>query len=68
MHPARMPSDIAEFFINFLTDEKDLVFDPFAGSNTTGAEAERLGRKWIGVERDLKYIRGSKGRFPGQFK
>ena len=68
MHPARMPTDIAEFFINFLTDEKDLVFDPFAGSNTTGAEAERLGRKWIGVERDLKYIRGSKGRFPGQFK
>jgi DNA modification methylase len=35
-----MPTEIAEFFIRFLTDPGDLVFDPFAGSNTTGAVAE----------------------------
>jgi len=36
-HPARMPTELVEFFIRFLTDPKDLVLDPFAGSNTTGA-------------------------------
>ena len=33
-----------------VTKEGDLVMDPFAGSNTTGAVAQRLKRKWIGVE------------------
>ena len=63
LHPARMPAALAEFFIKFLTDEKGLVLDPFAGSNTTGAAAEILGRKWISIEVDPNYIEGSKGRF-----
>jgi DNA modification methylase len=62
-HPARMPTDIVEFFINFLTDPDDLVLDPFSGSNTTGAVAESLGRSWISVEQELEYILGSRGRF-----
>jgi len=62
-HPARMPIDIPEFFIKFLTDPGDLVFDPFGGSNTTGEAAEKLERKWIAVERNENYIEGSKGRF-----
>lgn len=62
-HPARMPMDLAEFFIRFLTDDDDIVFDPFAGSNTTGAAAERLGRRWLAVEAELEYIRGALGRF-----
>lgn len=62
-HPARMQSGLAEFFIKFLTRPGDLVFDPFAGSNTTGAIAEALGRKWISVEANRDYIRGSRGRF-----
>jgi len=65
-HPARMPLEVAEFFIKFLTDEEDLVLDPFAGSNTTGAAAERLGRRWIAIEPQLDYIEGSKGRFPSE--
>lgn len=65
VHPARMPRELAEFFVSFLTDEQDLVFDPFAGSNTTGAVAESLGRRWRAVEPDRSYIRGSIGRFPG---
>ena len=65
VHPARMPRDVAAFFISFLTDEEDLVFDPFAGSNTTGAVAEALGRQWRAVEPDPAYIKGSIGRFPG---
>lgn len=67
-HPARMPAGLIEFFVNFLTEPGDLVFDPFAGSNSTGAVAESLGRRWLSVEPDADYIRGSKGRFPGLIK
>jgi len=62
-HPARMPPDIAEFFIRFLTREGDLVLDPFAGSNVTGAVSERLGRRWLSIEPNRTYVRGSAGRF-----
>ena len=62
-HPARMPVDIASFFISFLTDKHDVVFDPFAGSNTTGQVSEELDRKWISVEAEQDYIAGSVGRF-----
>ena len=63
-HPARMPSHLPEFFIKFLTTPDDLVLDPFAGSNTTGAAAENLGRRWLAIEPQDDYIRGSRGRFP----
>lgn len=62
-HPARMPKGLAEFFIRFLTKEEDLVLDPFAGSNTTGAVAESLKRVWIGVEAKQEYALASQGRF-----
>jgi site-specific DNA-methyltransferase (cytosine-N4-specific) len=64
-HPARMAPELADWFIRFLTDEGDLVFDPFAGSNTTGAVAENLGRQWLSLELEEEYIEGSKGRFLG---
>lgn len=63
LHPARMPKEIPEFFIKMLTDENDIVFDPFGGSNTTGAVAESLKRNWISTELNKEYIDGSKGRF-----
>ncbi len=64
LHPARMPIELAGFFINFLTDPGDLVLDPFGGSNTTGAAAEKLDRFWLSIEAEEKYILGSIGRFP----
>jgi hypothetical protein len=64
MHPARMPTELAEFFIRFLTDPGDLVFDPFAGSNTSGAVAETLGRRWIACEPEWQYAAPSIVRFP----
>ncbi|TXG77023.1 site-specific DNA-methyltransferase [Patescibacteria group bacterium] len=64
LHPARMPSGLPEFFIEFLTVKDDLVLDPFGGSNTTGAIAEKLGRRWIAVEPEGAFIEGSQGRFP----
>jgi site-specific DNA-methyltransferase (cytosine-N4-specific) len=63
VHPARMAPGLAEFFIKFLTDEGDLVLDPFGGSNTTGSMAEELDRQWISLEPQAEYIEGSKGRF-----
>lgn len=62
-HPARMPIKLAEFFIKFLTEPGDTVLDPFGGSNTTGAAAEKLHRKWVAIEPNQSYIEGSKGRF-----
>jgi DNA methylase len=62
-HPARMPTGLAAFFIEFLTEPGDMVFDPFAGSNTTGYVAERLGRHWISVDAQEKYSQMSQIRF-----
>ncbi|WP_083383890.1 DNA-methyltransferase [Cupriavidus sp. USMAHM13] len=62
-HPARMPGDLAKFFIKFLTEPGDIVLDPFGGSNTSGAAAEDLERFWISIEASEDYIKGSRGRF-----
>lgn len=64
MHPARMPEKLVEFFVEFLTDTGDLVLDPFAGSNTTGAVAEAMRRRWFSIEANPIYIAGSRARFP----
>jgi DNA modification methylase len=62
-HPARMRPDLVAFFVEFLTNPGALVLDPFAGSNTTGAVAEKMKRRWICVEAEEKYVEGSRGRF-----
>lgn len=62
-HPARMPIELVEFFVEFLTDEGDIVFDPFGGSNTTGYIAEKLKRKWCTTEVLQEYAEQSKLRF-----
>lgn len=63
-HPARFPPQLPEFFINFLTDEGDLVLDIFAGSNTTGAVCEQLRRRWLAFELETRYLEAGKLRFP----
>jgi DNA modification methylase len=62
-HPACMPEALVEFFVRFLTEPGDVVLDPFAGSNTTGAVAEEQGRKWLAVEADAAYAAASRIRF-----
>jgi site-specific DNA-methyltransferase (cytosine-N4-specific) len=62
-HPARFPEKFPEFFINFLTDPNDIVLDLFAGSNTTGAVAEKLRRKWLAFDLDHQYLAASVFRF-----
>lgn len=63
VHPARFPAELPRFFIEFLTEPGELVLDPFAGSNTTGAIAERLGRRWLAIEKDRHYAKDSELRF-----
>ncbi len=67
VHPARFPASLPEFFIRMLTEEGDLVLDPFAGSNTTGVVAERLYRNWIAIERVSEYLEASRVRFEKLF-
>lgn len=62
-HPARMPYDLAKFFVLFLTDDSDIVLDPFSGSNVTGKVAEDNGRKWRSVEKEKIYAESSQSRF-----
>ncbi len=62
-HPARYPADLPEYFIRMLTDQDDLVFDPFAGSCVTGEVAEKLKRRWICSELIEEYLRGALYRF-----
>src|SRR5262249_15155748 len=62
-HPARFPRQVPDFFVKFLTVKGGLVLDPFGRSNMTGYVAEKLGRRWLTFEREVKYVRGSLGRF-----
>jgi DNA modification methylase len=63
IHPARFPAALPEFFVKLLTDEGDLIVDPFGGSNTTGKVAETLGRRWIVMDEVSEYLEASKFRF-----
>ena len=63
VHPARFPSALPEFFTKLLTTPGDLVIDPFAGSNTTGAVAESLQRRWLSFELLDSYVDNSRLRF-----
>jgi site-specific DNA-methyltransferase (cytosine-N4-specific) len=62
-HSARFPAGLPHFFVKFLTDPGDLVIDPFAGSNTTGAVCEELKRRWIALELLEVHLQGSALRF-----
>jgi len=62
-HPARMQPWMVKFFIDFLTDEWDIVLDPFWWTNTTWYIAEESNRKWVSVELDKEYWDQSKLRF-----
>jgi DNA modification methylase len=66
-HPARFPRALPEFFIKLLTDDFDIVLDPFSGSNMTGATAEQLRRRWLAVEIRKDYLDSSRVRFDTEF-
>lgn len=55
-HPVAYPDAIPSRCIRAATHLGDLVLDPYMGSGTTGAAAVRLGRRFVGVEREPKYF------------
>ncbi|MDR3049754.1 MAG: site-specific DNA-methyltransferase [Elusimicrobiota bacterium] len=56
-HPCQLPIPLLERLILMTTDAGDIVFDPFMGTGTTAVAAKRLGRKYIGIEQDLDYVK-----------
>lgn len=61
-HPATFPIQLPSFFIKLMTEENDVVFDPFAGSGTTLCAAKMLNRYYIGSELIDRYVDISKQR------
>ena len=65
-HFAVFPPKLPELCIKAGSSEGDIVLDPFFGSGTTGWVAQRLGRKWIGIELNEEYIKIAEKRFQQQ--
>lgn len=61
-HPTQKPLKLIQQIILAASNKGDIVFDPFMGSGTTAVVAEALGRKWLGVERDEKYVQLARNR------
>ena len=54
-HPTQKPEALLHRVIVGATRPGDIVLDPFFGTGTTGAVAKRLGRRFIGIEREARY-------------
>jgi DNA modification methylase len=54
-HPSQKPEAVIERIVRSSSGPGDLVIDPFMGSGTTAVVAARLGRRWIGIEREPRY-------------
>ncbi len=56
-HPTQKPEALLYRILLACTKPGDVVLDPFFGTGTTGAVARRLGRRWIGIEREPTYVK-----------
>ena len=54
-HPTQKPITLMEHFISLLSDENDIVLDPFMGSGSTAVACKRLSRNFIGYELNANY-------------
>ena len=61
-HPTQKPEALLYRVLLACTNKGDVVLDPFFGTGTTGAVARRLGRRWIGIEREKKYVKVARER------
>lgn len=67
-HPAPFHKELPLYFINLLTDENDIVLDPFSGIATTGMACKELNREYIGIELNESYAEFSKKRLDGELE
>ena len=61
-HPCQFPEALVDRLVLSMSNEKDVVLDPFMGSGTTGVACVNTGRKFIGIERDEGYFNIAKDR------
>ncbi|WP_155264570.1 site-specific DNA-methyltransferase [Sphingomonas segetis] len=61
-HPTQKPEALLYRILLACTKPGDVVLDPFFGTGTTGAVARRLGRRWIGIERESAYVKVARER------
>src|SRR5262245_33034925 len=61
-HPTQKPEALLHRVLLASTKAGDLVLDPFFGTGTTGAVARRLGRRWLGIERDPEHAAAARER------
>ncbi|MEZ5852962.1 MAG: site-specific DNA-methyltransferase [Hyphomicrobiaceae bacterium] len=61
-HPTQKPEALLHRIILATTRPGDVVLDPFFGTGTTGAVAKRLGRRFVGIERDPDYVKAAEER------
>jgi len=66
-HPCQLPVHLLERIILMSTDENDIVLDPFVGTGTTVIAAKRLGRRFIGIDIDEKYVNITKNKLFKEF-
>ena len=62
LHPTQKPEALLYRVLLASTKVGDLVLDPFFGTGTTGAIAKKMGRHFIGIERDVEYVKGARQR------
>jgi DNA modification methylase len=62
LHATQKPEALLYRVVLASTNPGDVILDPFFGTGTTGAVAQRLRRKWIGIERDPKYAAAARER------
>jgi site-specific DNA-methyltransferase (adenine-specific) len=67
-HPSQKPLQLIERIIASSSDPGDLVLDPFLGSGTTAVAAERLRRRWLGIEINPRYARLTRERLASLMK
>lgn len=64
-HSTQKPEELLRRVIISTTNEGDIILDPFMGSGTTGAVAKKLGRNFIGIEKNKDYVKIAKNRIEG---
>lgn len=64
-HPTQKPESLLYRVLLSSTDVEDTILDPFFGTGTTGAVAKKLGRNYIGIEREDEYIKVAEKRLKG---
>jgi site-specific DNA-methyltransferase (adenine-specific) len=56
LHPTLKPLALMEFLVSSYSNKNDIIIDPFMGSGTTGIACQKLGRRFIGVEKEEQFF------------